>query len=92
MSPASSTATDETDTRERPSAGLGTHPLAGGEGVAEQAVRDRAGGALHQRELVGALDLPLDLGLAHDHRVQPGGDAEQVADRVASRGRSRDSR
>ena len=36
-----------------------------------------------ERELVGALDLALDLGLADDHRLEPGGDAEEVARRVA---------
>ena len=35
--------------------------------------------ALDQRQLVGAFDLALDLGLADDHRVEPGGDPEEVA-------------
>ncbi len=59
--------------------GLGADPLAGGERAAEEPVEDRAGRALDQRELVGALDLALDLGLAEDHRVEPGGDPEEVA-------------
>ena len=59
--------------------GLGADPLAGGERLAEEPVHDRAGGPLDERELVGALDLALDLGLADDHRVEPGRDAEQVA-------------
>ena len=70
--------------------GLGAHALAGRERLAEEAVHERAGRVLHQRELVRALHLPLDLGLADDHRVEAGGDAEQVARRVgrcaASRG------
>ena len=35
--------------------------------------------ALDHRQLVGAFDLALDLGLADDHRVEPGGDPQQVA-------------
>ena len=50
--------------------GLGPRALAGGQGAAEEAVQDRAGRALDQRELVGALHLALDLGLAEDHRVE----------------------
>ena len=45
-------------------------PLAGRERAAEEAVEDGAGRALDQRQLVGALDLALDLGLAEDHRVE----------------------
>ena len=48
--------------------------LPAAEGVAEEAVGDRPGRALDQRQLVGALDLALDLGLADDHRVEAGGD------------------
>ena len=33
-------------------------------------------------ERIGALQLAQDLRLAHDHRIQAGGHAEQVADRV----------
>ena len=73
-------------------AGLGAHALAGGERLAEQAVHERARGALDQRQLVGALDLALDLGLADDHRVEPGGDPEQVARRVHRCAASRDAR
>ena len=61
--------------------GLGAGPLAGDERGAKEAVEDRPGGALDQRQLVGALDLSLDLGLADDHRVEPGGDAEADARR-----------
>ena len=50
--------------------GLLAGPPAGGERAAEEAVEDRPGRALDQRQLVGALDLALDLGLADDHRVE----------------------
>ena len=83
-SAASCTATVEIDTFERAIAGLRAHALAGRERVAEQPVRDRAADALDQRHLVGALDLTLDLGLADDHRVEPGGDREQVLDGLAA--------
>ena len=62
---------------------LAPHALAGGERVAEQPVRHRPGHALDQRHLVRALHLPLHLGLADDHRVEPGGDREEVLHRRA---------
>ncbi len=40
-------------------------------------------GLLGERGLVGALDLPLDLGLADDHRLEPRDDAVQVPRRIA---------
>ena len=58
--------------------GLRAGALAGPERGAEDPVEDRAGRALDQGELVGALDLALDLGLADDHRVESGGDPEEV--------------
>ena len=63
--------------------GLLAGAAAGGEGAAEEAVEDRPGAALDQRQLVGAFDLALDLGLADDHRVEPGGDPQQVAGGLA---------
>ena len=70
--------------------GLRSRPLAGGERAAEQPVEDRPGRPLDQRQLVGALHLALDLGLADDHRVEPRGHPEQVVGAVgwpaASRG------
>jgi hypothetical protein len=54
------------------------------EGAAEEAVQHRAGGSLDEGQLVCALDLSLDLGLADDHRLQPGCDAEEVAGGVGS--------
>ena len=62
---------------------LGAHALARLERRAEELVGQRAGRARVERELVGALDLALDLGLADDHRVQPADDAVQVARGVA---------
>ena len=71
------------DRRDRDAAladrGLVAGPPAGRERAAEEAVEDRPGGALDQRQLVGAFDLALDLGLADDHRVEPGGHPQQVA-------------
>ena len=64
--------------------GLRAHPLAGAERVAEEPVRDRPRGALDERQLVRALHLPLDLGLADDHRVEPGRDREQVTHGVGA--------
>ena len=76
---ASSTATEGIETPALADPGLGAGPLAGRERAAEEAVEDRPGRALDERQLVGALDLALDLGLAEDHRVEPGGDPEEVA-------------
>ncbi len=59
--------------------GLLPGAAAGAERAAEEAVEDRPGGALDHRQLVGAFDLALDLGLAEDHRVEPGGHLQQVA-------------
>ena len=89
---ASSTATEGIETPFSPTAGLGAGALAGGEGAAEQPVQDRAGGALDERQLVGALHLALDLGLADDHRVEPGGDPEEVPRRPRRRAASRAGR
>src|SRR3712207_8209911 len=43
----------------------------------------RSGRVGGQRLLVRALDLALDLRLAHDHRLEPARHAEEVARRVA---------
>src|SRR3954469_1932718 len=64
-------------------AGLRADALARLERGAEQAVRHRAGRARRQRELVRAADLALDLGLADDHRLEPAGDAVELARGVA---------
>ena len=62
---------------------LGPHALARREGGREQPVGERAGGPGRERRLIGALDLALDLGLAGDHRVEPGGDAVELSRGVA---------
>ena len=64
--------------------GLGAGPLAGRERAAEHPVEDRAGGALDQRQLVGPLHLALDLGLADDHRVEPGGHPVEMPRRLGA--------
>ena len=68
---ASSTATEGIDSERSEIPVSDARPLAGRERGAEEPVEDRAGRALDQRQLVGALDLALDLGLADDHRVEP---------------------
>ena len=85
---------DRGDARRRPrrSAVSVADPLAGRERAAEEAVEDRPGGALDERQLVGALDLALDLGLAEDHRVEPGGDPEEVRGGLDAAAASRGSR
>ena len=80
---ARSTATVETLARPRADPGLGAHALAGLQRGGEQAVGQRPGRAGGQRELVGAPDLALDLGLADDHRLQAARDAEELARGVA---------
>ena len=61
------------------------HALAGRQRGAEQLVGQRPGRARGERELVGALDLALDLGLADDHRLQAARHAVEVARGVAVR-------
>ena len=60
-------------------AGLRAHPLARLDGVAEQS-RELRRGALAHGGLPGLADLAEDLALADDHRVEAGGDGEQVRD------------
>ena len=61
-------------------AGVGAGPLAGLEGVAEQQVERRAGGALLAGLLPGGAHLAEDLALAEHGGVEPGGHREQVGD------------
>ena len=61
-------------------AGVGAGPLAGLEGVAEQQVEGRAGGALLAGAVPRHLHLAEDLALAEHGRVEPGGDREEVGD------------
>jgi hypothetical protein len=46
----------------------------------EKAVEHRAGGALFVGETIGFADLPEDFGFAEKERVEPGGNAEEMAD------------
>ena len=78
-----STATEATLARPAAIAVSRAHALAGRQRGAEELVGQRPGRARGQRRLVGALDLALDLGLADDHRLQPAGDAVEVARGVA---------
>ena len=58
--------------------GAGAHAAAGAERVAHQAVEERPARARLARELVGAAQLTEDLGLAEHHRVEAGGDGEEM--------------
>ena len=62
-------------------AGLGVDALAHVEGLLGEPVQGRSGGADVGGRLVGGADLPDDLLLAHDHRVQARGHGEQVLGR-----------
>ena len=50
----------------------------------EKMLQHRPGGAGVLGGQIGLLDLPRDLRLSEDHRIQSGGDAQQVADRFAA--------
>ena len=62
---------------------LGAHALARRQRGGEQTVGECPRGSLARGRLVRAPDLSLDLRLAHDHRVQPRGDAVQLPRGVA---------
>ena len=79
-SAATVTAADGIDTGMAADAGLGAHPLARLDRVAEQAGELRRGAFAH-RGLPRLAHLAEDLALADDHRVEAGGDREQVRDR-----------
>ena len=78
---ASATAADETDTAWRPMAVSVRARLP--TSIAWRNVRDRSGPLAPSRSatLPRLADLAEDLALADDHRVEPGGDAEEVRDR-----------
>ena len=67
--------------RGRSDRGLGAHALGDGKGAGEQLIELRAHGADRAGGGIGFLDLAENLRLADDHRVEAGGDAEDVADR-----------
>jgi hypothetical protein len=60
--------------------GLGADPFAGFERALEEAVENGAGGAVLVGETIGFADLAEDFGFAEEKRVEPGGDAEKMAD------------
>jgi hypothetical protein len=61
---------------------LGADPFARVQRVLEEPVQERAGRPRGQRSVVCLPHLAEDLRLARDERVEPGGDAEQVLDRI----------
>ena len=63
--------------------GFGADALADFERALEQTIEDGAGGALFVGEAIGFADLAEDFGFAEEHGVEPGGDAEKMADGVA---------
>ena len=67
----------------RANARVGANALGDGEGLLEQAVERIAQAARVARRLPGFLDLAEDLRLAEDHRIQPGGHAEQMPNGAA---------
>ena len=66
-------------------AGVGARALGGDEGLLEQAVELPAQRARAARRAPGLLHLAEDLRFAEHQRIQPGGDAEQVAHGVGVR-------
>ncbi len=60
-------------------AGIRAHALGHRKGVLQQTLHRRAQHLCVARLLVGVLHLAEDLRLAQHHRVQPGGDAEHMA-------------
>ncbi len=65
--------------RVSPDLGIGAHALGDAERMLEQAVENRVDRFAAARLVVGFLELAEDLRFADDHRIEPGGDAEQVA-------------
>ncbi len=61
---------------------LGAHPLRDREGASETTVQQRAHATRRLARAVRALDLPEDLRLADDHRVEARRDAERVLNRL----------
>src|SRR5205807_125696 len=65
--------------------GLGADPLPRPDGGAEEVVGEAAGRARLEGLLEAAPHLALDLTLADDHRIEPGGDTKQVSRGVDAR-------
>ena len=81
MLPAICTAAEAIDIAARPMLGLGAHPLGAPERRRADCEQLAPGGAQLLRPLEGVLHLAEDLRLADDHRVEAGGDPEQVDQR-----------
>ena len=62
--------------------GVGAHLLGHRERVLEQPLQPRAQGACAIGGLIGGLDLPQNLRFAQHHRIQPGGDPQNMAHRL----------
>ena len=78
IGPAASSAGRDDGRSEAVDAGLGVAPLADAERLLEQGVERRADGGLGLCAVQGVADLPEDLALAEDHRVEARGDGEHV--------------
>ena len=61
-------------------AGFGADFFGHGKGLVQQAVQERSGGLLQGALSVSRLDLPQNLGLAHDHGVQAAGYLKEMVD------------
>ena len=58
--------------------GLGSHAFSSGERRVEQLVEEGPGASHLRRDAVRFLDLPENLRLAHDHRIEAGGHAVEM--------------
>jgi hypothetical protein len=65
--------------RARAQFSFGADALAGFEGALEEAIEDGAGGAVFVGDAVGFSDLAEDFGFAEEKRIEPGGNAEEMA-------------
>ena len=79
---ARSSATETSDGRGPVDVGLGVRPLADAQRLLEQRVEGGADGAALLADPQRLAGLAEDLALADDHRVEAGGDVEQVGDRA----------
>src|SRR5579862_2187696 len=68
--------------RRRSDGSLTAHPLGDGEGATEQLVELSADCAYSARRGISFLDLPENLRFPDDHRIQAGGHAEEMPDRL----------
>ncbi len=71
--------------RSRADLGLRAHPLPHLERALECAIQQRPGRAIFERLTIGAAKLPQNFRLAQQHGIEPGGDAEEMAQCVRHR-------